>query len=134
MASDKTDPKRKRPARRAPLMGRNVLTVAEEDKDQDYHYRIVNDVGDRVEILKEQGYEVVTGRVRIGDKRVATPGSEGSPVTAHVGSGMKGVLMRIPKEWFKEDQAKKQEYVDSTEEGLKSTTAGDYGKIEIDRK
>lgn len=125
--------KLKKPRVRPPLNGRNVLTVREEDMDPNYRYRVVNDDGDRVEMLKERGYEVVTGNVRLGDKRVATAGSEGTPVTAYVGGGMKGVLMRIPKEYFDEDQAAKQDYVDSTEAATK-TSAGDYGKVEIERK
>lgn len=131
----KDEIKRSRPKRERPkLGGKDVLKVRVEDTDPDYHYRIVNDVGDRVEILKERGYEVVTDKVRLGDYRVANPKGEGSPVTAYVGGGQKGVLMRIPKEFFKEDQAAKQEYNDEMEAATKSTAAGDYGKIDIERK
>jgi hypothetical protein len=129
----KDEIKKRKPRARVPMNGRNVLTIHQDDRDPNYQYRIVNDVGDRVEMLKERGYEVVTGKVRIGDKRVATPGAEGTPVQAHVGGGMKAVLMRIPKEYFEEDQAAKQEYVDSLEDATK-TAAGDYGKVEIERK
>lgn len=122
-----------RPARKRPtLNGRNVLTV--EGQDPDYHYRVVNDLGDRVERFKEIGYEVVTDKnIKVGDARVATPKAEGSPVTASVGQGTKGIVMRIPREWFNEDQAEKQKYVDELEESTRATRAGNYGKIEIDK-
>lgn len=122
---------KKRPQRRAPMLGRNVLTIREEDKDPNYFYRVVNDVGDRVEILKERGYEVETKDIRVGDRRVATPTAEGSPVQVHVGGGMKGIVMKIPKEFKEEDDAMKQEYVDSIEASLKNKSAGEYGNVEI---
>lgn len=124
---------RKRPRARATLNGRNVLRVDDRDKDPEYEYRMVNDVGDRVENLKERGYEVVDKPVRVGDRRVATPGSEGSPITVSVGGGMKGVLMRQRKEFYEEDMADKQRYVDDLEQATKSSKAGDYGSIKVER-
>ena len=41
---------------------------------------------------------------KIGDKRVERATPEGSVATASVGGGQKAVLMRIPSEWYKEDQ------------------------------
>lgn len=121
-----------RTRRRVPLNGRNVLTV--DGKDPNFRYRVVNDEGSRVEILKERGYEVVEARsVRIGDRRVATPGAEGTVATAHVGGGLKGVVMRIPNEWYEEDMAEKQAYVDELERATKSAKSGDYGKISIEK-
>lgn len=122
---------KKRPQRRVPMLGRNVLTIREEDKDPNYFYRVVNDVGDRVEILKERGYEVETKNMRVGDRRVATPTAEGSPIQVHVGGGMKGIVMKIPKEFKEEDDAMKQEYVDSIEASLKNKSPGEYGSVEI---
>jgi hypothetical protein len=121
-----------RPRKRATLNGRNVLTV--EGQDPNFHYRVVNDVGDRVERFKEKGYEVVSDEnIRVGDSRVATPKGVGSPVTASVGGGMKAVVMRQSREWFNEDQAEKQRYVDEIEAATRATKAGDYGKVEIDK-
>ena len=74
----------KRPTRAKVTGKRNVLNVT--GKDPDFHYRIVNDTGDRVEMFKEQGYEVVTdNKVKIGERRIANPTQEGSVVSASVG-------------------------------------------------
>lgn len=115
--------------RRTPTSGRNVLTVRAEDKDDDFVYRIVNDTGDRIAEFKERGYEVVQGDVKVGDRRVDSGSSEGSAVQVSVGGGTKGYLMRIRKDWYKEDQAAKQAEVDKSESALQS--GGDYGQLKI---
>ena len=118
--------------KRASINGtRNVLTVS--GKDPNYEYRVVNDTGDRVAMMQEQGYEIVTDKsVTVGDRRVANPTQEGSPVMASVGSGIKGYVMRIKKEWYDEDQAAKQTQINETEAALKQDAKeGMYGKLEI---
>jgi hypothetical protein len=124
---------RKRPARRGPINGKAILTV--EGKDPNYEYRIVNDVGHRVEMLKERGYETVEdSSVRIGDKRVATPKSVGSIATASVGGGITAVVMRTPKEFYDEDNLLKQAQVDELENATKvAPGASDYGTVKIDK-
>lgn len=119
--------------RRSPLARKNVLTVS--GKDPDFQYRIVNDTEDRVTELEEQGYEVVTdNKVQIGDKRVSKPSTEGTVKRISVGGGVKAVVMRIRKDWYKEDQAEKQAHVDATENATKKEALdGNYGKIEISR-
>ena len=123
--------------RRAPINGqRNVLNV--KGKEEGFHYRIVNDTDDRVQEFTDRGYEVVSGdkTVTIGDKRVAVPSDEGTVKYISVGGGQKAVLMRIPDEWYKEDQAVKQKDVDEVEAAIKQNALGtsDYGKFEISRK
>jgi len=119
--------------RRATVNGsRNVLRV--EGKDPNYEYRIVNDTGDRVSQFEARGYEVVSDRtIKVGDRRVANPTAEGSPVQVSVGGGQKAYLMRIKKEWYEEDQQTKQETVAETEQAMKRDSAknADYGKIQI---
>lgn len=120
---------------RTPIAGRrNVLTAA--GTDPNFVYRFVNDTGDRVLNLKENGYEVVTDEtIRIGDRRVAVPQAEGTVRTASVGNGTKAVLMRIKKEWYEENQADKQAEVDEIENSMKPTPQdGTYGNVEIGRK
>lgn len=123
----------KRPTRAKVTGKRNVLNVT--GKDPDFHYRIVNDTGDRVEMFKEQGYEVVTdNKVKIGERRIANPTQEGSVVSASVGGGTRGVLMRIRKDWHQEDQAAKSAQVDETEMSMKRLAKeGMYGKLEINK-
>lgn len=116
--------------RRTPVGVRNVLTVS--GKDPNYVYRIVNDIGDRVEQFKEAGYETVPAKeVRIGDRRINGTSPEGSLAQTSVGGGMKGIVMRIRKDWYEEDQRSKQTQVDQTEAATrKEALNGTYGKIE----
>lgn len=118
--------------RRSPVGVRNVLTVA--GKDDNYHYRVVNDTGDRVQQFIEGGYETVDAKdVRVGDKRVNGASPEGSVATASVGGGIKGVIMRIPKEFYDEDFTAKMRNVDATEEATKqkAQTDSDYGRFDL---
>lgn len=112
---------------------RNVLTV--HGKDPDFHYRLVNDVGDRVEVFKGGGYDVVPAKdVRIGDNRVNGTSPEGSIAQASVGGGQKSILMRIPIEFYEEDQLAKREEDESLIATTKSKALdGTYGKLETHR-
>lgn len=123
----------KRPKRTAINGRRNILTLSGANQE-DFQYRIVNDVGDRVRQMQDLGYEIVTDpSVQVGDRRVSNPTQEGSPVKVSVGGGVQAYVMRIPKEYFKEDQQAKQDYVNELEKGIKrdAKEAADYGKLEI---
>lgn len=106
--------------RRTPLTMRNKLTV--KNVDPNYQYRIVNDVEDRVELFKERGYEIVTD-AQVGDSRVDRPSSLGSTTEISVGQNVKAVVMRIPKEWYQEDQAVKQAQIDALEASMNADAA-----------
>lgn len=122
-----------RRVRRTPIGKRNVLSVV--GKEAGYEYRFVNDTGDRVETFKENGWEVVPNKgVRIGDKRVSAATPEGSIAKASVGDGIQAVLMRIPTEYYEEDQAAKQALVNASEEATRQKALdGTYGKLELTR-
>jgi len=119
--------------RRAPLARKQILNAV--GKDPNYEYRFVNDDGDRVSQKMEEGYEhVPKSDVKVGDKRVENASSEGSVTQVSVGQGRKAFLMRIRKDWYQEDQAVKQEYVDETERATKKQALdGTYGKLDISR-
>lgn len=119
--------------KRTPVGVRNVLTV--KGKDPEYEYRIVNDTGDRVAQFLDAGYEVVNAAdVQIGDRRVNQSSTEGSVAQTAVGGGIKGIVVRIKKEWYNEDQAAKQAQVDASEAATKQQALEDrYGKFEISR-
>lgn len=123
----------KRTKRRTPIVGgRNVLTV--QGKEPGFQYRIVNDDGDRVSQFESQGYEIVKdSNIKVGDRRVANPSQSGAPIEVSVGGGKKAFVMRIPNEFYEEDQAAKQAYVDETEKGMKDDMkkVSDYGKVTI---
>lgn len=114
--------------RRTPLSRRNRLSV--QNKEPGFTYRIVNDVDDRVSQMQEQGYELCEKAQvgAIGDKRVDNTASIGSIAHFSVGQGTKAVVMRIRDEWYKEDQAVKQQEVDAIEAAMKQEAreAGDY--------
>ena len=129
--NDKLPTKRK--ARRTSISGgRNILTVS--GKDPAYEYRIVNDDGDRVSQFEEMGYEVVKDQnITVGDRRIANPTKEGSPVQISVGGGTKAYVMRIKKEWYDEDQAAKAKRIEESEKGMlqDARTQADYGKVSL---
>lgn len=120
--------------RRSPLINRGKLSVAR--KDPNFEYRFVNDDGDNVADRMEQGYEpVLRSETVVGNKRVDSATPEGSVIQISVGQGMKATLMRIPKEYYDEDQAAKQVVVDASESATKAEAlSGTYGKLEISRK
>jgi hypothetical protein len=118
---------------RTPIGQRNVLTVA--GKDPNYEYRIINDSGDRVQAFLDAGYELVQeNTVKVGDKRVNKASAEGTVSQVSVGQGQKAFVVRIKKEWYNEDQARKQAHNDSIEQATKAKALdGTYGKLEITR-
>ena len=133
MTETVTKPRAQRP-KRTPISGRNVLTV--QGKDPGYAYRIVNDSGDRVEMFKNAGWELVDDKdVRVGDRQVNRASAEGSKAQVSVGGGQKAFVMRIPKDWYEEDQKAKMERVTELEQSMKkqALTSNDYGKLEISR-
>lgn len=134
MAQDTLTMKRK-PRRTNIGSTRNVLTV--EGKDPDFEYRIVNDDGDRVAQFEDRGYEVVSDNsIKVGDRRIANPTKEGSPIQISVGSGQKAFLMRIKKEWALEDRKAKDAMIDESEKGMLQDTkaSADYGKVSVSRE
>jgi hypothetical protein len=120
--------------RRSPLTNKGKLSVAR--KDPDFEYRIVNDDGDNVADRIAQGYVLVErSETDVGTPRVDAASAEGTPIQLSVGQGKKAFLMKIPKEYYEEDQAIKQDAVDKTEAATKAEAlSGTYGKIEITRK
>ena len=104
------------------------------DKDPNFHYRFVNDVGSRVYNFQQAGYELVTDEnLVVGDSRVSDASDLGSPRRVVGDQGTTSVLMRIPKEYYEEDQAKKNALLDEQDQAMKqqATKDLDYGKLQI---
>ena len=117
---------------RTPLANRSVLGI--KGKEPGYVYRIVNDTGDRIASFQEQGYEIVTdSSITIGDRRVGRASADGSPVQVAVGNGIDGYLMRIKEEYYKEDQAYKEQKLAELEQSMKkeANEIADYGRLKI---
>lgn len=103
--------------KRTPLGARNRLTFGKQDPN--FVYRIVNDQDERLQQALEAGYQFVESDETLGDKRVAEGGKVDSRVSKPVGNGVRGFLMRIPKEYYAEDQKAKMDLVDETEKAMK---------------
>ena len=117
---------------RTPLANRSVLGI--KGKEPGYVYRIVNDTGDRVASFQERGYEIVTdSSITIGDRRVGKASADGSPVQVAVGNGIDGYLMRIKEEYYKEDQASKEQKLSELEQSMRKEAKdiSDYGNLKI---
>lgn len=109
-------------ATRTPLGGfRNILTV--ENKDPNYHYAWPVDTSDRgQEIAKclSAGYDFVRPEEKavIGESSVFKTDNVGSIIRVPAGQGEFHYLMKIPNEFYEDDQLRSQEKVDRTEEAL----------------
>jgi len=117
---------------RTPLANRSVLGV--RGKEPGYVYRVVNDVGDRINSFQEAGYEMVTDKdVSIGDRRVGRASQDGTPVSLPVGGGVTGYLMRQKQEFYDEDQAFKEASHKELERSMEKEAEkfADYGKVKF---
>ena len=97
----------------------------------------INDAKSINKTLQEMGYEIVTDKdVTVGDKRIANPTQEGSPVKVSVGQGVQAYVMRQKQEWFDEDQKAKQLRVDELEKSTKRNAEQDglIGKLKISQE
>lgn len=120
--------------KRVAQIARGPLSV--RGKENGFHYRIVNDIDDRIVEFQEAGYEVVKDTdVSIGDKRVDKSSNLGGAKHFAVGGGQKAVLMRIRQDWYDEDQAEKANQIAQQELAIKKDALGgtDYGKYGRDR-
>lgn len=118
--------------KRTPISQRNRLEI--RNKEAGFHYRIVNDVDDRVELLKENGWEIVPDAKvgAVGNRRVDSTSSLGSVSHFSVGQGTKAVVMRIREDWFAEDRAAIQAQIDEIENTMKRDAKknADYGVLD----
>lgn len=124
----------KEKVKRTPVGGnRDILTV--EGREEGWFYRWVLDIGNRTDKFKKAGYEFVTHDVMVGDARAGVPEGLGSIVEALSGNGgQKLVLMRIPMEYYQEDQDSKEAERKVLEVGMGKEIDGTYGHIGIGRK
>lgn len=109
----------------------NVLTF--DNKDPDYVYRVFNDKDGRIKKAQEAWWEIVEDEAQLGDQKTGEPSKMGSAVVKEVGGGMQGVLMRIPRDIYEQDQLEKQSEINEIEESIKAyaKTKGHYGEIKL---
>lgn len=119
-----------RPAR-IPVGSGNKLEF--DGKDPNYMYRVVNDVPGRVNMFLQAGYEFCTTEQRVADKGIAEGTGADTRIMVNSGHGIKSFLMRIPKEYYNEDQARKIEAVKKSEDQMKNKKPnprkGEYGGL-----
>lgn len=132
-----TSPKEKPVLRQRvrPSGPRDKLTVY--GKDPNFVYRWVRNDEGRIQWFQERGYEVVTQDLEVGQKTVDSGSKLGSAVTKFGGGSVTLVLMKIPKEWYDEDQAAKESEIAATEASMRNSDSsnGRYGPgLSITRK
>lgn len=120
---------------RKPLHQRGPQSISGE-KDPNFHYRIVNDTGDRIHVFQQAGYELVTdGDLSVGDSRVSTAGDLGAAKRVISNDGTTSFLMRIPNEYYQEDQKAKQDKITELDQSMKDESSqGFYGSIKTTTK
>lgn len=121
----------KRPIRTSITGDRPIFAIRNLDKEN-YHYRVVNDSEGRIEDLRDLGYEVVQGDAKIGED-MGADSKKGSVISRHVGRGVTGVLMRVPKEHYKDMDSEKQKVVDDRESFITGKQEGLEGSVKIAR-
>jgi hypothetical protein len=113
---------------------RDQLTVQGLDTDN-YSYRWVNDIGDRIAKFQLAGWNFVRAddKIVIGDQDINWSKPQFSLVSRGVGGGVQSYLMGIPKEFFSEDQAKKSKVIDEVEATIyqNAQRPGNYGKVKV---
>ena len=110
---------------------RDILAV--NNQDPNYVYRWVNDTPGRIQKFKDGGYEVVTADVEVGENTVDRNTKLGSAVTKAVGGVLTAVLMRIPREWYNEDQKAKEDSL-AEKEQIMYRADSDYGNVTVTRR
>lgn len=125
---------KERRGKRIPVGTRQKLMIEKKELESGYEHRFVNNKPGRIEQFEEGGWEIVRGKKKIGDPSIGEGTQMGSATTKDVGQGTTAVLMRIKKEWYKEDQDAKSSAI---KESMKTITReaekpGNYGKIKIE--
>lgn len=107
--------------------------IAATGRDPNFHYRVVNvdneKYAGRIDKMQSIGYTIVNSGEELGDDLGVSSSQLGSSVGTHVGHGTKGVLMKIPLEYYNQDQADKQTEVDHTELGMVADELKNSGDV-----
>ena len=134
--TNKGDSRRVNKVDRIPVSGgRKKLTI--EGKDPNYHYCVITDREGNIDKFIRGGYEVCKRSEldSIGLRTVNKTDSVDDVARIPVGLGDDGIVMKIKREWYEEDQAAKQvrnkEQTESMFQNLNSGKDGTYGKVEV---
>lgn len=109
-------------------------------KDDGFYYRLVNDVEDRISSYLKAGYELVEAEARNGARDAQDDSQMGKYASQQVGQGITAYYMKIPLEYWKEDQAEKQKRNDSVMDQIKygfdrdNPIANRTGSVQVEEK
>jgi hypothetical protein len=104
---------------------------------ENFVYRWVNDVGDRLANFVLGWWEFVDQNGQpVGDGGIDNSKGTSSKFTKAVGRGVTAYFMRIPREFWLEDQQKKEAALRETEQSMLAAARknADYGKVEVSVK
>jgi hypothetical protein len=104
--------------KRVPVGAGNKLEFT--GRDPNYAYRVVMDRQGRLDAFRAAGYDFCYSEVREADKGVAEGTATDTRKMVNLGCSDKGYLMRIPKEYYDQDQADKLNKVKATEAAMKN--------------
>lgn len=118
--------------KRIPIGSRSRLAVEGKD-EKNFMYRLVNDQNDRLAMFQDAGYEFVPiEEASVAAQRLAQGTEPGTNVSVDVGGGKKAYLMKIPKEFYEEDQRAKEASILAVEQTITNPKIADsYGKVSI---
>lgn len=102
---------------RTPMGQREILTVPEHLKEPGYKYRFFNTDENRIPAAEAAGWSIVEN-TQVGDPNVGQASQFGSVAGKPVGGGKNAVLMKIPSEYWAEDQAAKEARIKENVQGL----------------
>jgi hypothetical protein len=127
---------KKRPVR-VPIHKQKSLSF---DTEPGYRYRLVNETLGRVEAFEKAGWDIVTGdEINTGDQKAGDASQLGSVVRTVVNRNYDApcktaVLMRIPEEYYNEDQVDKEVEVRQRYKDLDPNKQGgnSYGSMKIE--
>jgi hypothetical protein len=115
-------PKRKAAGEPSRVSYKDRRKISANDQDPDFVYRVVNSDNERnsgrIDEMTAMGYKIANDGETLGDEHGVEASTVGSQVGKHVGHGTRGVLMKIPRHLYEEDQAAKQAEVDHSEAGM----------------
>lgn len=127
-------PDRSKPTRVSLEKQRQILTHPDAN-DPNFEYRVVVDRNlspGRIQKFIKAGYVHVLSGEGMGDDAVMKPKKIGAKVTIPVGNGETGYLMKIPKEYYREDQEDKERNLKETEKAFTKKGANEYGAGLVD--
>ena len=115
-------PQRKAAGEGSRLSYKDRRKISANNQDPNFVYRVVNSDNERnsgrIDYMRSIGYTLANDGESLGDEHGVEASTVGSQVGKHVGHGTRGVLMKIPKDLYEEDQAAKQAEVDHSEMGM----------------